>query len=797
MSLIAWYQLNGNLKNSGLEDNDLINSNSSVIVDNEIGKIGKCYEDLSTSFAYLESKNPVLLPQTHSMFCWIYPEKLCRSANLDGVLGNHKHEGSNPSNTGITLKTIDDNTYQVSLNTANTKGQRTYNTYCSDTILNINEWHHIGFTYNGETIKLYVDGKLDKEVNFTDMYLTSAKIRIFSWSNDYNYTEYTGKKKINDVRIYNHCLTENEVKDIYRTCVLHYNFEDIVVPYTNNKYNYTNILKYANQIEGIAPKGTLTKLNETFEGSAIWRLSMTPTTEAQLNSFKTTLYGHGIYINNFNLDAGQVKTFAILYKNITHKDTVVGGCAYNRFSPEDLGSTLYKDNWYRTAQKRTNNTANAGSDNWYVSFKCPSIKLNEEIIIDFCCPEEYSNIDFLPERISYEKDASRTIYDSSGYNHNGLLSGGQYNAIFRQSDIEGNHCLEFIGDPACYINSGKIFYDNINQCHTICAWVYRTSNQIGSQDLVNWNFGYRLKYANGDSEHNERTILYINNGVNDCYTYGNTLPLNGWHHIAFVFDRNNNIKNIYIDGKLANYSSLGNSSKLTPHIINKETYLGVRFKGYLDDIRIYATALSDKDIKQLYETKMKIDKEGNLYCNQFIEKENSSTYLTKMSILNTSLLNENVSLYDMKTKVLDDGSMWARIFWQDYTLGGNFTHEMSSSLKTNYVNQLGKYSRLNKLESFRNQQGAFEFLINYPRISSTQYNRWIQTANPLTTKGGTSNTQEQMGYKSIHLDYTGQRWKYGLASGVGSTFLSACAGLSTWYFSIGCYSWNNGFPRKR
>lgn len=626
MSLIAWYQLNGDLTNKGIDDNDLINSNSTIIVENETGKIGKCYEDLVTSYAYLESENPILLPQTHSMFCWIYPEKLTRSSNLDGVLGNHKFTGSNPSNTGITLKTIDDNTYRVSLNTANVDGQRTYNTYYGDTILNINEWHHVGFTYDGKKIKLYVDGKLDKEVNYSNMYLTSAKIRIFSWSNDYTSNTYTGKKKINDVRIYDECLSPLEVKKIYQTCVLHYNFEDVVVPYVNDKYNYTNITKYANAIDGIVPEGTLTILDKTYEGSPIWRLSMTASTEAQLNSFRSVLHSHGVYISGFSLDVGQVKTFAILYKNITHKDAIVGGCAYNRFTAVDLGSTLYKDEWYRTAQTRTNNTTSTGFDSWFVSFKCPSIQLNEEIIIDFCCIEEYSDIDFLPERISYEKDLDRTIYDSSGYNHNGLLSGGQYNAIFKTDNIEGNHCLEFIGDAACYINSGKIFYDDINQCHTVCAWVFRTDNETGNQELINWNYGYRIKFGQGNTTNNERTILYINAGSDDCYTYGKALPLNEWHHIAYVFDRNNNIKNIYIDGKLSNDVNTGDASKLTPYLINKSTYFGVRFKGYLDDIRIYATALTSKEILDLYNSRCKVNKKGKVFTNNIEEKSKFDRY---------------------------------------------------------------------------------------------------------------------------------------------------------------------------
>ena len=163
------------------------------------------------------------------MFCWVCPEVLTSDCSLDGVLGNHKIESSNtpPENTGITLRYVSATTYRISLNTANISGTRTYNTYYGNTTLNINEWHHIGFTYDGEQIRLYIDGKLDGTFAFTGMKLSSLPIRIFSWANNYSTTIYTGKKKINDVRIYDHCLSEAEVKEISKAKILHYKFDEV------------------------------------------------------------------------------------------------------------------------------------------------------------------------------------------------------------------------------------------------------------------------------------------------------------------------------------------------------------------------------------------------------------------------------------------------------------------------------------------------------------------------------------------------------------------------------------------
>jgi hypothetical protein len=51
------------------------------------------------------------------------------------------------------------------------------------------------------------------------------------------------------------------------------------------------------------------------------------------------------------------------------------------------------------------------------------------------------------------------------------------------------------------------------------------------------------------------------------------------------------------------------------------------YNGYYDDIRFYATTLSADDVKQLYESKARIDKNGNLYCNEFIEEDVSENLL--------------------------------------------------------------------------------------------------------------------------------------------------------------------------
>jgi len=42
-------------------------------------------------------------------------------------------------------------------------------------------------------------------------------------------------------------------------------------------------------------------------------------------------------------------------------------------------------------------------------------------------------------------------------------------------------------------------------------------------------------------------------------------------------------------------------------------------RGSVDDVQLYTTSLSENDILQLYQTKIKLDDQGNLYTNEIIE----------------------------------------------------------------------------------------------------------------------------------------------------------------------------------
>lgn len=805
MSLLAWFPFTKNGNNQGITNINYNIDNMELVA----GKLGNCLK-IDNHYSTITLTELPNSKQVSFAFWFRELEETCTTWKDFIMIQTHYDDGTKVTDGETRLENFNSSsTGKVCANWYSTVFNKSYPTDTSaidigsNFQVGTNIWHHsvLQVDFENHTWACWFDGKFisKQTINPNALYFTGL-VRIGDDSITCN---------LNDLRIYDHLLSTKEIKDIYKTLIAHYPL--------NSGYGNENLMK----MNGLGISGAT---SVSYDSNTDTYTIVSPQ--------GTTTWGYGLVIkmnNEISIPYGKSYRASLeVYVPTRHtiiidiNNDVASGTAWAG-NDNDNGSKRTLQSFKIPANKWTkivwgsenSNSKNTNKINilpfdkiglktdsdtapvtWYI--RHPKVEIGTE------ATEWVPNkADALYSTLGYNNNIE---YDTSGYGNNGTKYN---NPISVGNSAIGNSCLSFNGTNQ-YIALGRncMVRDEI----TVNLWGYMENwsnfnspqmRLISCTEGGGWNFEPKsegLNFAVGVGE--------TSNTYTDAFS-SQTINLSkvssGWHMITGTFDGIN--KKIYLDGVLKGTISLTEkkpifynanngifiAAEAGGHITNPD---GDYFKGNISDVRIYATALSDEDIKQLYETKMKIDKESNLYCNQFIESENSFINLTRKSILNTSSLNENISLYDMKTKILDDGSMWTRIFWHDYTLGGNFTHEMSLSLKTNYISQLGKYSRLYKLESFRNEDGAFEFLINYPKISSTQYNRWIQTANPMLTKGGTNVTQEQMGYKSIHLDYTGQAWKYGLATGVGAALISSCAGLHTWFYSIGCYSWSNGFPRK-
>jgi len=102
----------------------------------------------------------------------------------------------------------------------NSSGSSTNASYVTSN-LNLNQWYHLAFTYKAGVVCTYIDGALDKTYNTTYVpnFAGITHISIGRSTNNSNYQTNCG---LNDFRIYDHCLSSMEVKELSKGLVLHY-----------------------------------------------------------------------------------------------------------------------------------------------------------------------------------------------------------------------------------------------------------------------------------------------------------------------------------------------------------------------------------------------------------------------------------------------------------------------------------------------------------------------------------------------------------------------------------------------
>ncbi len=220
MSLKVWLPLNGDIKNYGASNLTFTNNGPDNIVPNTSGKIGSCYKRATVnSLGRIISNENILLDGDFSMCCWAYVTATVGST-ANGLVSNHDHTYS--SGAGINVKQISDSDYRICCSTGYGSG-RTFDTYYGTTNIK-NSWHHLTLTYRktAQTLLLYCDGVLEKTVTGYNNSARSSQIMVFDWSIPYTSNNFKPACSLNDVRIYDECLSPDEVKEISKALVAYY-----------------------------------------------------------------------------------------------------------------------------------------------------------------------------------------------------------------------------------------------------------------------------------------------------------------------------------------------------------------------------------------------------------------------------------------------------------------------------------------------------------------------------------------------------------------------------------------------
>lgn len=143
----------------------------------------------------------------------------------------------------------------------------------------------------------------------------------------------------------------------------------------------------------------------------------------------------------------------------------------------------------------------------------------------------------------------------------------------------------------------------------------------------------------------------------------------------------------------------------------------------------------------------------------------------------------------------ENSAAWARVFHHNTHWGNVFYSNADNYAEAKSSSTVDKYSVLGNLANYKNSSN-WEFMLQYPDLSATQYNRWTQTVNPATTTVANGTGSETAGgYTAGHIDWNGNYWGGLTLSTAATCFINGSVGHGNWFYAIGAKEgWNGAIP---
>jgi hypothetical protein len=222
---------------------------------------------------------------------------------------------------------------------------------------------------------------------------------------------------------------------------------------------------------------------------------------------------------------------------------------------------------------------------------------------------------------AFNDGSGNTAIDSAS-GINGTLKPGQSNG---PTWVAGkiDDCLEFDTAKQNYVECGPHPALDITGSITLAAWVMKIGPWIGTGGDLRYDTIIYKRVTDGSTRayrlsrdaSSDGVCLTVNATGGEAKVRGPTaVNDDAWHHIAGVYDIDTGEAFVYVDAKLdASGSTSGNINDSTgqPLLIGFDGGDVRLWGGLIDEVRIYARALSPEDIKELYESTALATPRGN------------------------------------------------------------------------------------------------------------------------------------------------------------------------------------------
>lgn len=784
--LKVWLPLTGDLHNQGISG---VTATGHSVTSVAAGKIGSCYQ-FTTSAIELDDNIFDNSVTEFTVAAWMK----FNNSNSACLFSDRTATNWN----GITCFIMDSGNIFFDVGTRWE--------FTPSTAIPRNQWFHIAFLYKKNVLRqVYLNGALIGSTTSAPAPTTTSTGHSFIGASQTSSTTLGGNYFngwMNDVRIYDECLSAATIHEIAQGLVLHYKLNGGLFGNPNLLLN-THFDNRYNQTTGWDTTKNGTLLASNWGGYNPGVANASTSYHAHLTLFQDEyVYEYtkenetwlGISQDDelrTKLVAGKTYTFSCEQYSVTNTNYMYGGLYYFKTGATSAGFHLgyisCNTNRILNVWQKFTYTFTAPSDGdysksmrWYCygqsggagTFYLRHLKLEEGSVATPWCPADS------------ELDIDRTIVeDSSGYNHNGTIVGSAIPAAdTARYDISAHI------DGAGVITTTSPGAD----IRTLSCWVKTTKNKSTSQMLVADSASNMcISFYNG-------TIIGVfgaTRSTGSKCTLGTSYKENDWNHIVVVKTSDDGKRDIYCNGEKLTPATDDYWSATAGFFVGNRNGSGsgnTPFFGYISDVRAYCTQLLDTDIKQLYNISMKIDKNQNIH--NFETVEDGQNKITKKGQLKCANIIEyiNGQAYrgpqnDPNIYIEPDGSCWIRIFHHN---------NPASYLFKNTDNFLANiYKDENRWFNFNicNFVHGYEFIARVKRTANDteRVYRWIQSANPLIAtfdQTKVANITKISGYDTWPLG--------GLYKLNSSTYLTANNGTNgNWFGATGCWTaWNGGIP---
>lgn len=591
MALQVWLPLNkdGDLTNKGLANITVTNNGATYDAN---GKIGGCYKFQNSRIISNYKWNPTI---QFSISAWVYRNTYSRGA----IIRNSTKYSPVIDFSGVN--------YELRVFYWYNSSNYIIAYFEKDTVP-INTWTNIIVTCDQNNLSIYLNGSIVTRI------LTNNQVPYSTGTLNIGGENISGNfdGKINDIRIYDHCLSETEIKEISRGLVLWYPLNKPVTSINplvkdNNLYlmklsdgsTWAKVLEHNDPENNIFPNR---ELAANYTASNLYSKLFLLTTGNFLTSNNNYEFLFQQKTTNTASETQYRWTQTKAPLNTVESDTnnTIG---FTNISGASYGLTVKSD--YTLLGYSTGNTNWWSAAGAYKTYKggIPGVVADAGVITTGYL-KLWVRVDNVPYTVSGLK-----VYDSSGYNNNGTVTGSlSTNTNTHRYD----KCTIFNGSS--YIAAGQ--KAKVRDQITVNWWGYmndwsKYTRAISCTESGGWNFQPVSGHMNFALGYGETSNTYTPHFSTQVALSSIT---SGWHMFTGTWDGFQ--KKLYIDGALrAESTKLSNKSRIYYNPGNG-IFIGAEaeysattagspyFTGYLSDIRIYATALSQVDIVELYNRKL-------------------------------------------------------------------------------------------------------------------------------------------------------------------------------------------------